>query len=95
MLVLDDCLSAVDTETEDVILKAVGETDADRITVIVSHRISSLRFVDRIYVLDDGAIVESGTQKELLQKGGLFKEMYEKQGSDGPSRTSGTEGREE
>jgi ATP-binding cassette subfamily B protein len=95
MLVLDDCLSAVDTETEDVILKAVGETDADRITVIVSHRISSLRFVDRIYVLDDGAIVESGTQKELLQKGGLFKEMFEKQGSDGPSRTSGTEGREE
>ena len=82
MLVLDDCLSAVDTETEDVILKAVEESAEDRITVIVSHRISSLRFVDRIYVLDNGKIVESGTQDELLSRGGLFKEMYEKQGSD-------------
>ena len=82
MLVLDDCLSAVDTETEDVILKAVEDSAEDRITVIVSHRISSLRFVDRIYVLDKGRIVESGTQEELLQKGGLFREMYEKQRSD-------------
>ena len=99
MLVLDDCLSAVDTETEDVILKAVEDSAEDRITVIVSHRISSLRFVDRIYVLDKGRIVESGTQEELLQKGGLFREMYEKQRSDGPSSrqaqgklASGTEG---
>ena len=98
MLVLDDCLSAVDTETEDVILKAIEDSAEDRITVIVSHRISSLRFVDRIYVLDKGRIVESGTQEELLQKGGLFREMYEKQRSDGPSfrqaqgkLTSGTE----
>ena len=82
MLVLDDCLSAVDTETEDVILKAVEDSAEDRITVIVSHRISSLRFVDRIYVLDKGRIVESGTQEELMQKGGLFREMYEKQRSD-------------
>ena len=82
MLVLDDCLSAVDTETEDVILKAVEDSAEDRITVIVSHRISSLRFVDRIYVLDKGRIVESGTQEELLQKGGLFREIYEKQRSE-------------
>ena len=82
MLVLDDCLSAVDTETEDVILKAVEDSAEDRITVIVSHRISSLRFVDRIYVLDKGRIVESGTQEELLQKGGLFQEIYEKQRSE-------------
>jgi ATP-binding cassette, subfamily B, multidrug efflux pump len=79
MLVLDDCLSAVDTETEDVILKAVEDTSMERITVIVSHRISSLRFVDRIYVLDNGKIVEEGTHEELLQRGGLFQEMFEKQ----------------
>ena len=82
MLVLDDCLSAVDTETEDVILKAVEDTSMERITVIVSHRISSLRFVDRIYVLDNGKIVEEGTHEELLQRGGLFQEMYEKQKSE-------------
>lgn len=82
MLVLDDCLSAVDTETEDVILKAIDESSLDRITVIVSHRISSLRFVDRIYVLDQGSIVESGSHEELVHKGGLYKEMFEKQRSE-------------
>ncbi len=82
MLVLDDCLSAVDTETEDVILKAVEDTSMERITVIVSHRISSLRFVDRIYVIDNGKIVEEGTHEELLQRGGLFQEMFEKQRSE-------------
>ena len=83
MLVLDDCLSAVDTETEDVILKAVEESSLDRITVIVSHRISSLRFVDRIYVLDAGKIIEYGTHDDLIQRGGLYREMYEKQKSEG------------
>ena len=82
MLVLDDCLSAVDTETEDVILKSIAEVSNDIITVIVSHRISSLRFVDRIYVLDEGKIKESGTHQELIQSKGLYAEMYEKQAKD-------------
>ena len=82
MLVLDDCLSAVDTETEDVILKSIAEVSNDIITVIVSHRISSLRFVDRIYVLDEGRIKESGTHQELIQSKGLYAEMYEKQAKD-------------
>jgi ATP-binding cassette subfamily B multidrug efflux pump len=79
LLVLDDCLSAVDTETEDIILNAIAENNEDLITVIVSHRISSLRFVDRIYVIDDGEIKEQGSQAELLALGGIYADMYEKQ----------------
>jgi ATP-binding cassette subfamily B multidrug efflux pump len=79
LLVLDDCLSAVDTETEDVILHGIAESTVDQITVIVSHRISSLRFVDRIYVIEDGEIKEQGSQAELLALRGIYADMYEKQ----------------
>ena len=79
LLVLDDCLSAVDTETEDIILNGIAESTKDQITLIVSHRISSLRFVDRIYVIEDGEIKEQGSQTELLALKGIFADMYEKQ----------------
>jgi ATP-binding cassette subfamily B multidrug efflux pump len=79
LLVLDDCLSAVDTETEDVILHGIAESTEDQITVIVSHRISSLRFVDRIYVIEDGEIKEQGSQVELVALKGIYADMYEKQ----------------
>jgi ATP-binding cassette subfamily B multidrug efflux pump len=83
LLVLDDCLSAVDTETEDVILHGIAESTEDQITVIVSHRISSLRFVDRIYVIEDGEIKEQGSQAELLALNGIYADMYEKQLKEG------------
>ncbi len=79
LLVLDDCLSAVDTETEDIILNGIAESTKDQITIIVSHRISSLRFVDRIYVIEDGEIKEQGSQTELLALKGIYADMYEKQ----------------
>ena len=79
LLVLDDCLSAVDTETEDIILNGIAESTKDQITIIVSHRISSLRFVDQIYVIEDGEIKEQGSQTELLALKGIFADMYEKQ----------------
>ena len=82
MLVLDDCLSAVDTQTEDTILHALSNLHKDTISIIVSHRVSSLRFVDRIYVLEEGSIVEVGSHKELIIKKGLYAEMVEKQRKD-------------
>jgi ATP-binding cassette subfamily B protein len=82
MLVLDDCLSAVDTQTEDKILQAISEIGEDTITFIVSHRVSSLRFVDRIIVLEDGKFVEQGSHEMLLSKKGLYTEMFEKQAKD-------------
>lgn len=78
VLLLDDCLSAVDTETEEEILSSLHLLNEQTI-VIVSHRISSLRFVDRILVLDNGTIAESGTQKELLENKGIFYKMYQEQ----------------
>ena len=78
ILFLDDCLSAVDTETEDAILAAIEQQEAS-CTLMVSHRLASLRNADRILVMDEGKIVESGTPDELLAAGGLYATMFEQQ----------------
>ena len=78
MLLLDDCLSAVDTETEDAILSAIQRQEA-ACTIMVSHRLASLRGADRILVLDEGKLLEEGTHAELLQAGGLYATMHEQQ----------------
>lgn len=82
LLLLDDCLSAVDTETEDIILRSLAEESKENMTIIVSHRISSLRFADKIIVLENGAKIEEGTHEELISKAGIYSEMYEKQLAD-------------
>lgn len=81
LLVLDDCLSAVDTETEETILRNLRRYTEEHqtTTVIVSHRISSLRNADRILVMEDGMIVASGTNEALLEQEGLYRQLYEKQ----------------
>jgi ATP-binding cassette subfamily B protein len=78
ILLLDDCLSAVDTETEDAILGAIHRQQAS-CTVLVSHRLASLRGADRILVLDEGRLVEQGTHAELLELGGLYATMHDQQ----------------
>ncbi|MGB2228313.1 MAG: ABC transporter ATP-binding protein, partial [Flavobacteriales bacterium] len=78
VLFLDDCLSAVDTETEDAILAAIDQQEAS-CTLMVSHRLASLRNADRILVMDEGKVVESGTPDELLAAGGLYATMFEQQ----------------
>ncbi len=79
LLVLDDCLSAVDTETEDIILTNLKTLDPKPTTLIVSHRISSLRNADKILVLDQGTICEQGTHEELINLGGIYADTYQKQ----------------
>ena len=79
IVVLDDCLSAVDTTTEKQILGYLKENLADKTAIIITHRIySSLNF-DRIIVLDDGKVVEEGTHDELLSRNGYYREQFEKQ----------------
>jgi ATP-binding cassette subfamily B protein len=79
ILILDDALSAVDTKTEDTILKNMERIMKDRTSVIISHRISSAKLADRIIVLDEGRIIERGSNESLLAENGVYKELYDKQ----------------
>lgn len=82
VLLLDDCLSAVDTETEEAILNNLTEFCKDKTTLIVSHRISSVKNADKIIILDDGKIIQQGTHNQLLDEEGYYKELYLKQLSE-------------
>lgn len=82
LLLLDDCLSAVDTETEEVILSNLGKVMENKTTFIVSHRVSAARNADKIIVLDDGKIIEQGSHNELISQNGYYKELYEMQLSE-------------
>lgn len=79
ILILDDCLSAVDTKTENTILNSLKDIMQERTTIIISHRVSSAKLADKIIVLDDGKVVEHGTNESLLAKNGVYKELYDKQ----------------
>lgn len=82
ILLLDDCLSAVDTETEEEILSNIERITKNKTTIIVSHRISSAKNADKILVLDNGKIIQNGTYDELIEQEGYFKELYLKQLSE-------------
>ncbi len=79
ILILDDAFSAVDTYTEEEILKGLGEVMARRTSIIISHRVSTVKNADVIVVLDGGRIVERGTHDELVERGGIYSDLHEKQ----------------
>ena len=88
ILLLDDCLSAVDTETEEQILNNLGRVSAGKTTIIVSHRISSAKNADYILVLDEGEVIQEGTHDQLISHDGYYKELYLKQLSESLDSTS-------
>ena len=79
ILVLDDALASVDTQTEDRILNHLREIMEGRTTIFISHRVSTVRNADRIAVLHNGFIVEYGTHDELIERNGYYTELYNKQ----------------
>ena len=79
ILILDDALSAVDTDTEERILKNLKKNRADKTTIIIAHRISTIQSADVIMVLEDGQAVEIGNHSELMKLGGIYKDMFDKQ----------------
>ncbi|GAL66654.1 ABC transporter ATP-binding protein [Jejuia pallidilutea] len=82
ILLFDDCLSAVDTETEEKILKNLFKITKGKTTIIVSHRVSSAKNADKIIVLEDGKIVQKGSHETLIDVNGYYKELYLKQLSE-------------
>lgn len=85
ILLFDDCLSAVDTETEEKILKNLNKVSKGKTTIIVSHRVSSAKNADKIIVLDNGEIVQEGTHETLINVDGYYKHLYLKQLSEASS----------
>jgi len=79
ILIFDDCLSAVDTETESTIIGNLKRIMEEKATIIISHRVSSIKHCDQILVLDEGQISEKGNHQELIDKGGIYFDLYQKQ----------------
>jgi len=79
VLIFDDCLSAVDTKTEEEILNNLGKMMQNKSSVLIAHRVSTIKNADQIIVLDNGEIKENGTHQELLDLKGTYLELYEKQ----------------
>lgn len=79
LLIFDDCLSAVDTETEEKILNALKRIMKGKTAVIISHRVSAVKNADKILVLENGTVAEQGTHDVLLTLNGIYKDIYEKQ----------------
>jgi len=79
ILIFDDCLSAVDTHTEEKILQNLKPIMHNKTTLIISHRVSSVKHCDKIIVMDEGAVAEEGSHKQLLEQKGLYYEIYQQQ----------------
>jgi ATP-binding cassette subfamily B protein len=79
ILILDDALASVDTMTEERILNSLTSLMRNRTTILVSHRVSTVKGADRIVVLNHGAIVEEGTHEDLLRQDGFYSDLYQKQ----------------
>lgn len=82
ILLFDDCLSAVDTETEEQILNNLVAISENKTTIIVSHRVSSAKNADQIIILEEGKIIQQGSHNQLLNQEGYYKELYYKQLSE-------------
>jgi len=79
ILILDDCLSAVDTQTEERILEAIKEVRVGKTNIIVSHRISGIQHANQIHVIHEGTTIESGTHNELIERKGEYARLFQQQ----------------
>ena len=79
LLIFDDCLSAIDTKTEEEILNNMGKSMTGKTSIIIAHRVSTIKNADKILVLEDGEIKEQGNHEALIEANGIYKDLHEKQ----------------
>lgn len=79
VFIFDDCLSSVDPETEEKIIRTIRNRLKDKLLIVITHRLKVLSKADKIYVLDNGELIESGSHEELMRNSGLYKKMFERQ----------------
>ena len=79
ILILDEATSALDTETERIIQKALGELSKNRTTLVIAHRLATIRSADRIVVVTEDGIAEEGSHDELIEQGGIFANLHKVQ----------------
>ena len=79
VVVLDEATANIDTETEIAIQRAMANISKNSTTIIIAHRLSTIRNADKIFVIDDGRIKETGTHDQLMEKGGIYRQLYERQ----------------
>lgn len=79
VLIFDDCLSAIDTRTEEEILSNMGRNMQNKTTILIAHRVSTIKNADKIIVLDEGKVIEEGNHEQLLNAKGAYRDLYEKQ----------------
>ena len=79
ILIFDDCLSAIDTRTEEEILNNLGRLMNNKTSILIAHRVSTIKNADKILVMDGGAIIEQGTHQELMALKSTYFELFEKQ----------------
>jgi subfamily B ATP-binding cassette protein MsbA len=82
VLILDEATSALDAESERLVQRALANLIRDRTTIVIAHRLSTVRRADQIVVMESGRIMETGTHTELLARGGLYRRLYELQFAD-------------
>jgi ATP-binding cassette subfamily B protein len=87
ILILDEATSAVDNETEAAIQRSLAQVSAHRTTVVIAHRLSTVRHAARIHVLEAGEMIEAGTHEELVEKGGLYAALWRVQTGDAVTTT--------
>ncbi|MEJ6982593.1 ABC transporter ATP-binding protein [Pedobacter sp. P351] len=79
LLIFDDCLSAIDTKTEEEILNNLGKNMTGKTSIIIAHRVSTIKNADKILVIEDGKIIEQGNHEMLIEANGVYRDLYEKQ----------------